>query len=46
MKRVYLKLNYIDEISGKLDIPSMLVDQNYDSLEREMGRKLQKQHLN
>jgi len=32
-------------MTGQLDIASMLVDQNYDSLEREMGRGLQKKHL-
>jgi len=26
LKKVYLKLNYINEITGKLDIASMLVD--------------------
>ena len=42
IKRVYLKLNYINELTGQLDIASMFIDQNYDSLEREMGNLLQK----
>ena len=39
-----MDFNYINPVSGALDYASIFVDQNYDNLEREMGRDLKKQH--
>ena len=45
LKRAYVNFNYIDEISGEIDHASVFVDQNYDSLEIEDGKKLRKDHV-
>lgn len=44
LKKSYLDLNYIHEHSGEVDMAAALVDQNYDSLTREEGQKLFKDH--
>ena len=35
----------MDPVSGDLDYASVLVDQNYDGLERETGKAMRQQHL-
>jgi hypothetical protein len=40
-----VRLNYINEIDGQLDLASMLVDQNYDGIEREVARQMKAKHM-
>ena len=44
LKRAYIDFNYMDE-SGQIDLAAVFVDQNYDSLEGEDGRAMQKKHI-
>lgn len=34
MKRTYVDLNHINHLKGTIDISAVLVDQNFESLER------------
>lgn len=44
LKKAYIDLNYINELTGEVDMAAALVDQNYDSLTREEGQKLFREH--
>lgn len=44
LKKAYVKFNYIDEFTGKLDLASVFVDQNYDGIERELARTMLNDH--
>jgi len=39
LKMAYVNYNYIDEFTGKIDLASVFVDQNYDGIEREFAKK-------
>ena len=45
MKRVYVDLNHINHLKGTIDIASVFVDQNFESLERQMGREMMAAHI-
>jgi len=48
LKRVYLTCNYIYTDSdgcGKIDLASAFIEQNYDCLDRELGKKYKSKHL-
>lgn len=38
MKRAYVDMNYIDQITGEIDVGAAVTDQNYDSLTKDVGR--------
>ena len=44
LKKAYVKFNYIDEFTGKLDLASVFLDQNYDGIERELARTMLNDH--
>merc|ERR1712232_957633 len=44
LKKVYIACNYIDG-SGAIDLASAFIEQNYDSLDRETGKKYKLQHI-
>ena len=44
LKKVYITCNYIDAY-GKIDLASAFIDQNYDCLSRDLGKKYKTRHL-
>jgi len=45
LRKVYIELNYMDEITGDIDYAAVFVDQNYDGLSREIGFEMMKRHI-
>ena len=45
LRKAYIDYNYIHPFTGALDYAAVFVDQNYDSLEREMGRVMKRKHI-
>ena len=45
LKKLYIACNYIDSQTGKIDLASVFVDQNYDSLDREHGNFFRSKHV-
>lgn len=45
LKHAYVDMNYINEFDSSIDFASVFVDQNYDGLERNVGREMKKRHM-
>ena len=45
LKQSYIEFNYICPITGAIDFASVFVDQNYDGLTKDAGRRMKREHM-
>jgi len=45
LKKLYIRCNYIDSQTGEVDLASVFVYQNYDSLDRDHGAVFRSKHV-
>lgn len=43
-KQAYVDYNFMDPVSGELDLTGLLIEQNYDSLPNDLGKQLRREH--